>query len=191
MKSLFAAIMAITISGLFLWGCSTKSAVVQSTPNEPAKVQQSATAPKPAVSDQNKSSNGINSGKGQRLSKEAIDAAEMKGEIQFTDIHFDLDKYNLNLRERARLEKVAEWLKMHKGFVIRIEGNCDERGSAEYNLALGEKRAAAAMHYLVKLGIAKERISIISYGKDKPLDPGHDEKAWAKNRRDHFIAVNQ
>jgi peptidoglycan-associated lipoprotein len=74
---------------------------------------------------------------------------------------------------------------------VRIEGNCDERGSDEYNLALGEKRAKAAMEYLVTLGIPAERLSVISYGKEKPADPGHDEAAWAKNRRDEFVVLSK
>lgn len=190
MKRLFAVIIAITIVGFVLWGCSTKSAVVQTTPSDQAKAQQNAAAPKQAAVDQNKTAENT-SNQGQRLNKEAIKAAETKGENQFADLHFDFDKYNVNPNERAKLDKIAEWLKTNKGFVMRIEGNCDERGSAEYNLALGEKRAQAAMQYLMKLGVPKDRISIISYGKDKPLDPGHDEEAWAKNRRDHFIAVNK
>jgi peptidoglycan-associated lipoprotein len=75
--------------------------------------------------------------------------------------------------------------------VIRIEGNCDERGTVEYNLALGEKRANAALDYLVKMGIDPSRISTVSYGKERPMDPGHTEAAWAKNRRDDFVIVKQ
>jgi peptidoglycan-associated lipoprotein len=72
---------------------------------------------------------------------------------------------------------------------VQIQGNCDERGSDEYNLALGERRAKVAMDYLATLGVPAERLSIISYGKEKPVDPGHDEAAWAKNRRDDFAII--
>ena len=72
---------------------------------------------------------------------------------------------------------------------VRIEGNCDERGSAEYNLALGERRAKAAQKYLVTMGVKPERLSVISYGKEKPAVQGSDESAWAKNRRDEFVIV--
>jgi peptidoglycan-associated lipoprotein len=72
---------------------------------------------------------------------------------------------------------------------VRIEGNCDERGSDDYNMALGERRAKAAKDYLVNLGIASDRISTISYGEEKPADPGHDEEAWARNRRAEFVIV--
>ena len=74
---------------------------------------------------------------------------------------------------------------------MRIEGHCDERGSDEYNLALGEQRAQAAARYLTTLGISGERLSTISFGKEKPADPGHDENAWAKNRRDEFIITSR
>ncbi len=74
---------------------------------------------------------------------------------------------------------------------IQIEGHCDERGTAEYNLALGERRANSAKKYLVSLGIPADRLSTISYGKEMPLDPGHNEEAWAKNRRAHFIILSK
>ena len=74
---------------------------------------------------------------------------------------------------------------------IQIEGHCDERGTAEYNLALGERRSNSAKKYLISLGVPEGRISTISYGKEKPLDPGHNEEAWAKNRRDHFIILSK
>ena len=108
---------------------------------------------------------------------------------QFSDIHFDFDKYDLKPGERASLNKIAVWLKKNENYVVRIEGNCDERGTVEYNLALGNRRANAAMNYLVDMGIKKARIKTISYGKEKPLDPGHNEEAWAKNRRDHFVVI--
>ena len=84
------------------------------------------------------------------------------------------------------LEENAKWLKAHPEVKVIIEGHCDERGSEEYNLALGEKRAKSARDYLISLGISPERLSIISYGESMPLDPRHCEEAWAKNRRAHF-----
>jgi peptidoglycan-associated lipoprotein len=105
----------------------------------------------------------------------------------FEDIHFDYDKYYLKPEDRESLKKDAAWLAKHKNYNVIIEGNCDERGTVEYNLALGERRAAEAMKYFVELGIDKKRIKTISYGKERPLDTEHNEEAWAKNRRDHFI----
>lgn len=106
-------------------------------------------------------------------------------------IYFDFDKYDLRPGDREILNHNAKVLKKDPDVKIRIEGNCDERGSVEYNLALGERRARAAMEYLINLGISPESISIISYGKERPKYPGHNEEAWAKNRRDDFVIVSQ
>ena len=108
-----------------------------------------------------------------------------------TDIHFAFDKFDLTSKSMEILDHKVSFLKANPDLAIRIEGNCDERGTTEYNLALGDRRAKSAQSYLVEQGIATERISIISYGKERPLDPGHNEKAWAKNRRDHFVVVNK
>ncbi len=104
-------------------------------------------------------------------------------------IYFDFDSAELSAASRESLKKNYDLLKKNSGVKIRIEGNCDERGSDEYNLALGERRAKSAMKYLTTLGIKASRISTISYGQEKPADPGHDEAAWAKNRRDDFVIV--
>ncbi len=103
------------------------------------------------------------------------------------DVFFDFDKYNLTPEARATLEKNAAELRRRSDVMITIEGHCDERGTKAYNLALGEKRAKAARDYLVSLGIAASRIAIVSYGEERPFDPGHNEAAWAKNRRAHFV----
>jgi peptidoglycan-associated lipoprotein len=87
------------------------------------------------------------------------------------------------------LQANAEALKKYSSFQISIEGHADERGTAEYNLALGERRAVAARNYLVSLGISADRVKIVSYGKEFPFDPGHNEEAWAKNRRAHFVVT--
>ncbi|GFO68806.1 peptidoglycan-associated lipoprotein [Geomonas limicola] len=104
-------------------------------------------------------------------------------------IYFNFDSADLSNEARSALSKNAELLAKQPGVSIRVEGNCDERGSDEYNLALGERRAKAARDYLVNLGVKPERISVISYGEEKPVDQGHDEAAWAKNRRDEFVIV--
>ena len=106
--------------------------------------------------------------------------------LMLEKIYFDFDSYTLSGAARSSLQKNAKLIKKVTAGKVRIEGNCDERGSDEYNLALGEKRAKAAMQYLITLGLPAERLSVISYGKEKPADPGHGEAAWAKNRRDEF-----
>jgi peptidoglycan-associated lipoprotein len=108
-------------------------------------------------------------------------------QAELEKIYFDFDSFILTASSRATLSKNAEFLLKNNSLKVQIEGNCDERGSDEYNLALGEKRAQAAMKYLITIGVPAERLSIISYGKEKPADPGHDEAAWAKNRRDDFL----
>ena len=104
-------------------------------------------------------------------------------------IHFAFDSYELRVEARQKLKGKAEILDRYSGIDLVIEGHCDERGTDEYNLALGERRARAAYEFLVLLGIDPDRLRIISYGEERPLDPGHDEEAWAKNRRCEFRVV--
>jgi peptidoglycan-associated lipoprotein len=102
-------------------------------------------------------------------------------------IYFDFDKSNVREDQRARIEKNAVFLKENMAVRVRIEGNCDERGTNEYNMALGERRALNAKKYLINLGIHEDRMHTISYGEEKPLLHGHDEYSWAQNRRDDFV----
>jgi len=106
-------------------------------------------------------------------------------------IYFDFDSANLSESARSSLTKNAALLNKEPTAKIRIEGNCDDRGSAEYNLALGERRAKSAQQYLATLGVKSERLSTVSYGKEKPDVQGNDESALAKNRRDEFVVVSQ
>jgi peptidoglycan-associated lipoprotein len=107
------------------------------------------------------------------------------------DIHFDFDKYDIRSGDAEILKENAALLMKHPTIKIQVEGHCDERGSIEYNLALGERRANSAKKYLISLGMPADRFSTISYGEEKPLDPGHNEEAWRKNRRDHFIILSK
>jgi peptidoglycan-associated lipoprotein len=104
-----------------------------------------------------------------------------------TDAYFDFDKYNIREDARAALENDARWLKANPKVKVKIEGHCDERGTNEYNLALGERRAKATMQYLVTLGIEKSRLSTISYGEERPVCTQHDETCYQKNRRGHLV----
>jgi peptidoglycan-associated lipoprotein len=103
-------------------------------------------------------------------------------------VYFDFDSSNLSADARSSLQANASYLKSNSDVSVTIEGNCDERGSAEYNLALGKRRAEAAFKYLADLGVATSRMSTVSYGKERPAVEGHNELAWAKNRRDDFKA---
>ncbi len=104
----------------------------------------------------------------------------------FKNIYFDLDKSDIKPESRNILEKIANYLLKNSELDLLIEGHCDERGTSAYNLALGERRALSARRYLVGLGMASKRLQTISYGEEKPADAGHNEAAWAKNRRDEF-----
>jgi peptidoglycan-associated lipoprotein len=106
---------------------------------------------------------------------------------RFDDVRFDFDKSEVKEDGRKACQVVADYMKRNPKAKLQIEGHCDERGTAEYNLALGDRRAAAVMTYLVSLGVSKAGLSTVSFGKERPLDPGHDEGAWAKNRRAHFV----
>ena len=114
-------------------------------------------------------------------------AEQLQSELQ--KVYFDFDSSSLSQDARNVLSKDAELLSKNPSMKVRIEGNCDERGSDEYNMALGERRAKAAEEYLVNLGVAASRLSVISYGEEKPADPGHNEAAYAKNRRDEFVVI--
>jgi peptidoglycan-associated lipoprotein len=102
-------------------------------------------------------------------------------------VYFELDSSDLSAANQRTLDEDAALIKRYSSWTVTIEGHCDERGSAEYNLALGERRAMAARTYLVSLGIAATRLRTVSYGKEFPFDPGHDEAAFSKNRRAHFV----
>jgi peptidoglycan-associated lipoprotein len=103
------------------------------------------------------------------------------------DVFFAYDQAALSDAARGILERHALWLQNHRAAKVMVEGHCDERGTVDYNLALGEQRARAARDYLVSLGVAGDRLRTVSYGKEKPLDPASNEAAWAKNRRAHFV----
>jgi peptidoglycan-associated lipoprotein len=107
------------------------------------------------------------------------------------DIHFDFDKYDIRPEDTKILKESAAVLMKSPTVKIQIEGHCDERGTNEYNLALGERRCNSAKKYLISLGVPESRLSTISYGEERPLDPGHDEAAWIKNRRAHFIILSK
>lgn len=112
-----------------------------------------------------------------------------EGTEALQDIHFDFDKSDIRPEAREILKGNADWMKANAGAKVQIEGHCDERGTEEYNLALGERRANAVKNYIVSLGVEADRLYTISYGKEMPLDPGHGEAAWAKNRRAHFLVT--
>jgi peptidoglycan-associated lipoprotein len=106
---------------------------------------------------------------------------------ELRDIHFDFDKYDIRPGDAKILDSNAAWLKQNENMLVLIEGHADERGTNEYNLALGERRAKAAMNYLVAQGVQASRITIISYGEERPVCTEKNEACWARNRRAHFL----
>jgi peptidoglycan-associated lipoprotein len=125
----------------------------------------------------------------QNNSKEQTTKAQaaVRRTADLADIHFDFDRYDIRQEDRKILSSLADYLLKNENVKIVIEGNCDERGTAEYNLALGSSRAQEAKKFLINSGVNPRRIKTISYGMERPLDPAHNEEAWAKNRRDQFI----
>jgi peptidoglycan-associated lipoprotein len=109
--------------------------------------------------------------------------------LQAETVYFELDRSSVKASEMPKLERIAAFLKTEGTAKLRVEGNCDERGTEEYNRSLGERRALAAREVLVNLGVSPDRITTTTYGEDKPSDPGHDDAAWAKNRRDDFVVL--
>jgi len=109
------------------------------------------------------------------------------GPSPLKDVFFDFDKANIRDDQKAALNDNVGWLKGNTGAKLLVEGHCDERGTAEYNLGLGERRAKAVKDYLIAAGVAADRVSTISYGKERPFVLGHDESAWKWNRRGHFV----
>src|SRR5664279_87701 len=117
----------------------------------------------------------------------SVDEINRRGYLK--DAFFELDKYAIEPAQRDALAGDATWLKAHPTVRARIEGHCDERGTAAYNMALGERRAAAAREYLVSLGVDGSHLQTISYGKERPFETGHDEASWSQNRRAHFVVT--
>lgn len=120
-----------------------------------------------------------------------MDTDEINRQSPLAPVFFALDSDVVDAEGQKVLNANAEVLKRYPTWAITIEGHSDERGSAEYNLALGERRALSVKSYLLSLGIAADRIRTVSYGKEFPFDPGHDEAAWAKNRRGHFVVTGK
>jgi len=119
--------------------------------------------------------------------KEEVVVYKAPDVVMQEDIYFEFDKSTLTPAAQDNLLRKAEWLRENPDATVTIEGHCDERGTNEYNLALGDRRAESAKAFLIDLGIDPARLATISYGEERPVDPRHNEEAWAKNRRDHFV----
>lgn len=200
-KNMIAVLLAfafVMTSLLLMSACAKKQVQmtegVQPTAEETTASQESATQPaateepKAVVVDETEENKTAEAEQLEKLQAEerAQREAAAKATFENEKIYFDFDKSDLKAEAQAVLKKKADWLREHPAYSLRIEGNCDERGTNEYNLALGDRRANAAKKFLVALGIDETRIITISYGEERPADPAHNEEAWAKNRRDEF-----
>ncbi len=173
-RSSIVFVIMVTISMFALWGCP-KKAEVTATPEAqkeevaPAEAKPEAVEAKPEV-------------------KEEAKERAAAGAEGLQPVYFDFDRSFIRDDAKSAMRANADWLKANPKVKVKIEGNCDERGTKEYNQALGQRRASSAKKYLTDLGISGSRISLISYGKEKPICTEQNEDCWQKNRRDDLVA---
>jgi peptidoglycan-associated lipoprotein len=163
-------VLALALAGLFAAGCAKKAVEAPPAPPPAPPVVQPVT-PEPTTPPVPETPVPVPS----------VTAGD------FTDVFFDLDSYTLRDDAKVALDRAAKLLRDKTDVNVTLEGHCDERGTVEYNQALGEKRANAARDYLVNAGVPAARVQSLSYGKERPFAEGHDESAWAQNRRAHFV----
>ena len=185
MKKIFSALI---IAGLFVSGCAHKGVVKET--------EQSQQQTQPAADQKTKQMDGQAD---KKISQETVSSKDSSNtqpvdslllkelQAKTRDIHFDFDRYIIRNDEKPILRQVADTLSKNGNLKVTIEGNCDEKGTTEYNLALGDRRAVSAKEYLLSQGIQSGRMDTISNGKEKPLCTESNEACWAKNRRDHFV----
>jgi len=177
MKKLLISVL-IVIMVVFLFNSCKKKVKTEPAPVKVEKVEEQAPKiEKPKLTEE------------EIFQKKSLDEINKEGNLK--RINFDFDKYVIRDDMKGILNNNADWLLKHPTVVITIEGNCDERGTVEYNMALGEKRAQAAKKYLLSLGVKPEHINVISYGKSKPLVKGVDEASYFQNRRDEFVIIKK
>lgn len=182
-KILIAGGMAVLVVGLA--GCSSKKA-------KPTSPDGSVTATDEAAAG---SDRGMKAGEGATgmdapgADGSAVNVEDLNRRGYLKDVYFDYDRAEVRTDQREALEHNGTWLRRHPEVTIVVEGHCDERGTAQYNMALGEKRAQTVTDYLVALGIQPSRVQVVSYGKERPFAHGHNERAWTENRRAHFLVT--
>ena len=170
----FRLAILLVIAMLFTVSCSKKAVKPDDAQSDAEKARQEELARQRALEEAN-------------LEAKKQQAMMARQQFMNEDVYFEFDSSVLMPAAQDVLRKKAEWLRENAEVTAVIEGHCDERGTTEYNLALGDRRAESARTYLMDLGIAGSRMSTISYGEEKPLDSGNTEAAWAKNRRVHFV----
>ena len=179
-------LMSVLLAGLMITGCARRPATVAASAAAPAAAPSPAPAPAPSVpsaapAPPAPAPAAAPAPAPRPVPKEFMAVAALK------EVYFDFDKYDIRPEDAKTLDANATWLKSNGDNLVLIEGHCDERGTNEYNLALGERRAKATMNYLVSQGIQANRITIISYGEERPVCSEKTEACWAKNRRASFL----
>lgn len=187
-RGLLMLVLVVVAFG-FMVGCKSKPPADQ-LQTEPPVFQQQAAQPAEQVDEGSGFADPepVDDNLGDKV---MTNAATLNAQQIVKPIHFEFDKYDLQADAIRTLGNNAAAIKQHNQFNVRVEGHCDERGTVEYNLALGEKRARAARDYLVSLGVEARRLRVVSYGKERPTDPRHNEAAWAMNRRAEFVFLTE
>ena len=189
----FSSILSVLILALIVVGCAKRPATIMPAAAAPSPGAFSATLsapPPPVVAPAAPEPAPVETPPAPTVSAEATPPPppqEFTAIDALRDIHFDFDKYDIRSGDAEILNASAAWMKDNPDYVMLIEGHCDERGTNDYNLALGERRAKATMTYLVAQGAQADRITLISYGKERPLCTEKNEECWVQNRRAHFL----
>jgi len=187
-KSLWILLLVVAVA-LAVSSCKKQAPVTEPKPPEAAAQQETTPPPEPQTPPRTKTevTEGFDQQPVEVREVTAADVEALNRQGVLATVYFPFDSYDLDDQNRMVLQNNGDWLLDNTQYNIRIEGHCDERGTIEYNLALGERRASAVRDYLVSLGVDAFRIRIVSYGEEDPADPGHDESAWARNRRGVFV----
>jgi peptidoglycan-associated lipoprotein len=185
----FAVVLSAAV---YLTGCASTKAKTEgaAAPTPPSEVSMTPSPEETARQEELERERARNAEQERQKKEEQRRLSEQAASKTFIDglgkVYFDFDKYDVKPEYRGVLAKNAEIIKEHPSVKVVVEGHCDERGTAEYNLALGERRALSVKKYLFSLGVGESSLYTISYGEEKPADPGHNKNAWAKNRRVQF-----
>ncbi len=196
MRTRWMAVPAMLLA-LVAFGCAKRPATsMASVPAPSGAVGSTGSAMSPASVAGPAAASSSSSTSGGGMSRAATATARpqpgtFRATTDLKDIHFDFDKYEIRPADAKTLDANAAWLKGNASMLVLIEGHCDERGTNEYNISLGERRAKATMNYLISQGVAQSRVSIISYGEERPVCTDHNEACWAKNRHAHFLVKPQ
>jgi peptidoglycan-associated lipoprotein len=180
-------VIPLLVAALGVAGCPKRPGTGVATAPAPSGSTSSAAGSSATGSASASGQSSSSAGAAQRKDAASLQPSDFKPVGGLKDIRFDFDKYEIRTGDARILDANAGWLKANRDVQVLIEGHCDERGTLEYNLALGDRRAKAAMSYLVGQGVNASRIRVVSYGEERPLCDAHDESCWAMNRRDHFL----